>query len=788
MALQQMSKRGDLPFSEFIAPAAGTSGIMHVPPPAYALQPGFRFNLGSITNGEHLSLSPTEKFDFESLNQNSTLDGAQQNALVDALTRRLALIQGPPGTGKSFTGVALVKVLLENCEEAALGPIICVCYTNHALDQLLEHLVGDGLEQIIRIGSRSKSEKLQNLNLHTVAQKIDITKTEKEKRWQCQRKLEQEIEEIDSLLWNLKHSSSVASVRAYLELHHYQHYRELFGEDDDGWQTVHHRPENVITDWLRGASFRPHRRYVDDPQELHLVDMSAAERERLHQHWISEITGTPLEQLMTVFESYRETKEDLDDCHQELHLRCLQQAEVVGVTTSGLARNMDLLRRLNSKVLLCEEAGEVLEAHTLTAFLPSIEHAILIGDHEQLRPQIQNYELQHDNPRGEKLSLDISLFERLVRPDDNGLQIPFSTLQTQRRMHPSIANLVRDTLYPDLLDYPTVHDYPNVLGFRKRRYWLDHQEPEAGADASQLTSVSKTNDFEVEMTAALVSHLVRQGIYQNDDIAVLTPYLGQLQKLRKRLSSSFEIVVGDRDAEELEKEGLETGSRGPSVRKSTLLKALRLATVDNFQGEEAKVVVISLVRSNQRGNCGFLKTSNRINVLLSRARHGMYLIGNSQTYGHVPMWAKVVDILRRDGDIGQSLALCCPRHPDLSIEVSTPDDFVRLAPEGGYLVVISASGDVKIAKPKLTRAMGDGIMVLARHLAAGISQPATTAALERVTQEKTVHHAKPHARHSAVILDAARNAENLVHPVLKLVLGLVHMVVNAICHVLYLAT
>ena len=62
-------------------------------------------------------------------------------------------------------------------------------------------------------------------------------------------------------------------------------------------------------------------------------------------------------------------------------------AKVVGVTTSGLARNLNLLRRLPSKVLLCEEAGEVLEAHLLTALLPSIEHAILIGDHEQLRPK-----------------------------------------------------------------------------------------------------------------------------------------------------------------------------------------------------------------------------------------------------------------------------------------------------------------------------------------------------------------------------------------------------------------
>jgi len=105
--------------------------------------------------------------------------------------------------------------------------------------------------------------------------------------------------------------------------------------------------------------------------------------------------------------------------------------------------------------------------------------------------------------------------------------------------------------------------------------------------------------------------------------------------------------------------------------------------VDNFQGEEAKVIVISLVRSNDERKCGFLKTSNRINVLLSRARHGMYIIGNTHTARPVPMWDKVITILENDGNIGNTLALCCPRHKETPIEVSEPDDFSILSPEGG---------------------------------------------------------------------------------------------------------
>lgn len=88
-------------------------------------------------------------------------------------------------------------------------------------------------------------------------------------------------------------------------------------------------------------------------------------------------------------------------------------------------------------------------------------------------------------------------------------------------------------------------DYPDVLGFVKPLFWFDHQEPEAGTDPSRVTSNSHSNDFEVDMTAALVSYLIRQGKYRNDDITVITLYLGQLQKMRRRMGRSYEVVIGD---------------------------------------------------------------------------------------------------------------------------------------------------------------------------------------------------------------------------------------------------
>ncbi|PHH86138.1 hypothetical protein CDD83_10675 [Cordyceps sp. RAO-2017] len=235
-------------------------------------------------------------------------------------------------------------------------------------------------------------------------------------------------------------------------------------------------------------------------------------------------------------------------------------------------------------------------------------------------------------------------------------------------MHPAISELVRSTLYPTLKDAEAVTKHPKVVGIKGRLFWLHHEQLEAAAASHDPLNTSHVNEFEIEMTAALVSHLVRQGVYSQGDIAVITPYLGQLHKLRRRMESMFEICLSDRDLQDLEAlESRNPTNQEPARRmatKSTLLRSVRVATVDNFQGEEAKVIVISLVRSNPEKRCGFLSTSNRINVLLSRAQHGMYIIGNANTYENVPMWADVIAMLRSASRFGSSLELECPRHPD----------------------------------------------------------------------------------------------------------------------------
>ncbi|KAI0409117.1 hypothetical protein F4802DRAFT_615645 [Xylaria palmicola] len=683
-ALQQIHKTADLPFSEILAPDEDSPGNMLISPPLYSTKTNFAFNLKSITNGsEDLFFSPQAPPDPESLTSKSQLDHGQAVSCLNALRRSFQVIQGPPGTGKSWTGEA------NNRSRTHIGPILCVCYTNHALDQLLEHLWHRGITQILRIGSRSKSKVLEEVNLRKVAKDVERTKAERQEAYKHGNKLTGIEKEIKDCLNRMELATSAKAIKEYLvqrgqnSLH-----SAIFGSDaEGGWTKVTYKDEDeLLNAWvLAGAVSQDIPRPLNQLENQRPERLSRQERQSLRHEWTKQLIEEHIEEFVSLAADHREARNGFETVHREIDLRVLAQCHVIGVTTTGLAKNLDLLRKVECKVLLCEEAGEVLESHILTALLPSLEHVILIGDHLQLRPQVANYELSVSNPFGEQYSLDVSLFERLVKPmHPTQPKVPFDTLTVQRRMHPSISSLIRETIYSNLADSPHVSDYPEVVGMRQRLFWFDHNESESRGDASQPLSTSYTNQFEIEMVSATVSHLVRQGVYKQDQIAVITPYLGQLHMLRKRLRNSFEIVLNDRDSDELDKQGLALGIENTSeIQKRSLGKCLTLATVDNFQGEEAEIVVISLVRGNPNGRCGFLKTSNRINVLLSRAKHGMYIFGNSTTYSHIQMWSDIIGMLKAKGNFGKKLPLRCPRHKDKAIEIGNLNDFGRLSPEAG---------------------------------------------------------------------------------------------------------
>ncbi|KAL7272005.1 hypothetical protein RUND412_005210 [Rhizina undulata] len=618
----------------------GNSAEVKVPPPLYLTKPQMTLDFSSIAkHSRSLTFSTRNPLSVAELAQNTTLDNGQCAAVIATFTRELALIQGPPGTGKSYVGDQIVKVLLANRKKTNIGPIVCVCYTNHALDQFLEHIL-DTTDKVIRLGGQSKNDTLKNLSLRTLSKEIAQTRQERSAVWEAQNELRGIESRLESSCKKI-FSNSQNSLHAYLNEFQPEQCQSLFGGiDGDGFETVVSGDRSkVISEWLRGtgARDRPKRNIPtsDRPlthfvHEQNLFRLSIRERQKLKNFWEFDMRKNVQEEMSTGLTEYDAARNDLSSQYQSRDLRILNDCHVIGVTTNGLAKYSDMLRSLSSKVLIVEEAAEVLEAHLLTAFLPKLEHAILIGDHLQLRPQIANYELSMEHNTGKLYAFDESLFERLTNERYNDASFPFSTLDTQRRMHPSISSLIRNTLYPELRDHEATRTHPEVVGMARRLFWYDHRNLETGAgvDKDEVGGTSHTNKFEVDFTVGLVRHLVRQGVYKQKEIAVLTPYLGQLKLLREKLNSVIEVVVAEKDQEDLEKKEDEENEAGiwgnqkanalvsQELRKGKLGGEVKIATIDNFQGEEAKVIIVSLVRSNLEKNVGFLKTSNRINVLL----------------------------------------------------------------------------------------------------------------------------------------------------------------------------
>ena len=109
-------------------------------------------------------------------------------------------------------------------------------------------------------------------------------------------------------------------------------------------------------------------------------------------------------------------------------------------------------------------------------------------------------------------------------------------------------------------------------------------------------------------------------------------------------------------------------------------------STDNYQGEESNIVIVSLTRSNSRHDIGFMSSPERLNVLLSRARNALILIGNPTTFlesrkGH-DLWRRFIGLLKEGSHVYEGFPVKCERHLDRTFLLRDPKDF-ELCPDGG---------------------------------------------------------------------------------------------------------
>lgn len=438
------------------------------------------------------------------------------------------------------------------------------------------------------------------------------------------------------------------------------------------------------------TSNRPLDQLIQEPK---VWQMSISERSRISRFWKTEAKKHFIQRHRDIFshckDQFESAKQRYDEVRDQMRSRLLRKADIVGCTTTGAAKLASLLFSFKPRILLVEEAGQVLEAHILGALVESIEHVIEIGDPLQLRPTITNYALSCDHPLGGKIyKLDQSTMERL---SESGMTM--SKLHVQRRMRGQIATLARTTLYPQLIDDESVSRYPNVKGMAKNIFFLHHTNAEGGGTNDESTS--KFNQYEAAMTKALVQHLLRQGLYtRSGSIVILCMYLGQLVKVRDELRNSrINVVFDERDLDALRDNGIDVDSdatdHGVELQEVRITDQVLIRTVDNFQGEEADVVILNTVRNfgpDKLGSIGFLKSPNRANVALTRARHGLYVMGNGDLLASNPgLWNQVVQYFRDQDCYGTGLPIACHNHPHDVRLVENAMQLRQISPDGGCL-------------------------------------------------------------------------------------------------------
>ena len=393
--------------------------------------------------------------------------------------------------------------------------------------------------------------------------------------------------------------------------------------------TIEEALANIDGESLYSVSEVPHQ--LTSCTDLWLLD--SEDKFRLYHYWLHKKKALLKEAIDLYSQEYSELAKELQECNIQIDSFVLQGTAVIGMTTTGAARNSELLKRLEPRIIFVEEAAEVLEAHIISSLSKHLEHLILIGDHQQLRPSNAVYELAVN------YNLNLSLFERLINN-----KVEHVTLQCQHRMRPEISKLIVP-IYPSLQDHPEVLNRDFIKGVASNIFFIDHSVPE---DKMRGDTTTKSNMHEARFVSKLAVYLSKQG-YSEEEITILTFYQGQKFRIEEMLRQTKP------DCE------------------------IRVSTVDKFQGEENTIIIFSVVRSNYQNNIGYCRVENRVCVALSRARDGFFIIGNSKCLLEASrtmksdLWHLV--LTNFNGNIGDKLKLCCQKHPKHITYVKTAEDF-----------------------------------------------------------------------------------------------------------------
>ncbi|MFR2025579.1 MAG: AAA domain-containing protein [Odoribacter splanchnicus] len=285
------------------------------------------------------------------------------------------------------------------------------------------------------------------------------------------------------------------------------------------------------------------------------------------------------------------------------------EARVIACTLVGAASRVLERKRFSS--LFIDEAAQAIEAACWIA-ISRADRVILAGDHCQLPPTIKCIEAA----RG---GLGRTLLEKVVlhKPET------VSLLKIQYRMHEDIMRFPSRWFYHDELEAAPEVKYRGILDFDTPVSWIDNSELDL-QEKAVAEGTGRLNTGEAELLVReLKNYMERIGIRrileEHIDFGVISPYRAQVHYLRHLLKKE------------------------PFFRPCRRL--ITVHTVDGFQGQERDVIMISLVRANEKGQIGFLRDLRRMNVAITRARMKLLILGEAVTLTRHPFYRELYEYI-----------------------------------------------------------------------------------------------------------------------------------------------
>lgn len=272
--------------------------------------------------------------------------------------------------------------------------------------------------------------------------------------------------------------------------------------------------------------------------------------------------------------------------------------------------------------------------------LPKLDRIIAIGDQNQLVPFSYLADAKPGRAQKSLAGATTGVFQRLVKVVGPGVPM----LKEQYRMHPRLGQLVSQLFYNSALKTNAAVSLQRQQASANCMTWHSCID---GAEEIKTGETSKRNVKEAEALAAWMAGQLRAKAFDDKSVMVITFYKAQAALLQSKLAErNITEKVSEGGYDVVNSRSSSGSSRHVSkVRPPTAamaaVKSFRVTSVDQAQGSEADVVILSCVRSNNEGKLGFIVNPNRLNVAMSRARERLEIFGNEKTLCCSKKWKRL---------------------------------------------------------------------------------------------------------------------------------------------------